>query len=128
MYQLGSRETLYQKYGIDGIRVIVDDFFERLLDDPQMAYYLKDLHITSVRKHVTLLFAYIAGSKEKWTGLKLEDLSEKLCMDDSDFRRALSHLDATMKKFNIEITDRATILGITQSLKPLMVGKEVAIR
>lgn len=118
-----QRNNLYNKYGIQGIRAIISDFIDRVYEDPVLVHTFEPYGINDVKRYTISLFAYVLGSPIHWTGTSLKDMNQSTYITSDDYEKMIRYLDDSMKKFNIEIDERAMILGITRSFKYFVVRR-----
>lgn len=117
------RNNLYDKYGIQGIRAIISDFIDRVFADPGLVHTFQSYAINDVKRYTIALFAYVLGSPTHWTGISLKDMNQSTYITSDDYEKMIRYLDDSMKKFNIEIDERAMILGITRSFKYFVIRR-----
>lgn len=57
-------ETLYERLGgEDAIAAVVDEFYDRVVADEQVAYYFEDVDMQQQRAHQTQFISSVAGGR-----------------------------------------------------------------
>lgn len=121
------KNNLYHKYGIEGIRAIISDFVDRVYADPVLVHTFQSYRMNDVKRYIISLFAYVLGSHAHWTGASLKVMNQSTHITSDDYEKMIRYLDDSMKRFNIEIDERAMILGITRSFKYFVIHKKKQI-
>ena len=96
--------SLYERLGQEvGIRTAVDDFYVRVLSDPQLAPYFEGIDLAKLRRHQTALLSQVTGGPVEYTGRELALGHAGLQITPGDFDRVVGHL-----------VDTLTVLGASQ--------------
>lgn len=118
-----TQTTLYEKYGPEGIKAVVDEFYDRCLADPNVNYYFDGVDMHMLRMHQAAFVSYILGSPKPYTNAKLREAHKGLGIQEQDYEIILKHLDGAMKKFNLDLEDRAKILAIFRTFKAFIINQ-----
>jgi hemoglobin len=107
--------SIYETLGQEvGIRTAVDDFYERLLADPQLAPYFDGVDMSRLRAHQTKLLVQVTGGPVGYDGRDLATAHQALGITSEDFDRVVGHLAATLTDLAVApgtIGDIAAALG-----------------
>ena len=87
--------------GGPAVSAVVNDFYERVLGDPQLAPYFEGVDMARLKRHQALLVTQVLGGPAQYDGRDLATaLSEAhagLGIDSDDFNAVVGHLAAAMK-------------------------------
>jgi hemoglobin len=102
--------SLYDRLGQDvGIRTAVDDFYQRVLDDPQLKPYFDGVDMNRLRGHQTKLLVQVTGGPVQYDGRDLADAHRGLGITPEDFDRVVAHLVATLTDLGVTPEDIAEV-------------------
>ena len=106
--------SIYEQLGEEvGIRKAVDEFYERLLADPQVAHYFEGANLPRLRIHQTQLLSQVTGGPIQYEGRDLATAHARLSITGPDFDRVVEHLAGTLSDLGVE---QATIGQIGEAL------------
>ena len=98
--------SLYQRLGQEvGIRTAVDDFYARLVADPQVAPFFEGIDLARLRRHQTALLSQVTGGPVEYSGRELAAGHAGLGITDADFDRVVGHLVATLTDLGVSEDD-----------------------
>jgi hemoglobin len=104
--------SLYERLGQDvGIRAAVDDFYRRLLADPQLVPYFENADLNRLRGHQAKLLVQVTGGPVEYDGRELAEAHEGLDITGPDFDRVVAHLAATLADLGVGAEDIGEIGG-----------------
>jgi hemoglobin len=83
--------------GGPAVSAVVNDFYERVLADPQLAPYFDDVDIPTLKRHQVLLVTKVLGGPDNYTGRPLDEAHDGLGITPDDFAAVVGHLAAAMK-------------------------------
>ncbi len=98
--------SIYERLGQEqGIRTAVDDFYERVVGDPQLARYFDDVDLRKLRAHQTALLVEVTGGPATYSGRDLATAHAHLGITPQDFDRVVEHLVATLTSLGVAEQD-----------------------
>jgi hemoglobin len=98
--------SLYERLGQEvGIRTAVDDFYARLVADPQVAPFFEGIDLPRLRRHQTALLSQVTGGPVEYSGRDLAAGHAGLGITDPDFDRVVGHLVATLTDLGVAEDD-----------------------
>src|SRR3954464_9751694 len=98
--------SLYQRLGQEvGIRTAVDDFYVRVVSDPELAPYFEGIDLPRLRRHQTALLAQVTGGPVEYSGRDLAVGHAGLGITPADFDRVVGHLVATLTDLGVAEDD-----------------------
>jgi hemoglobin len=102
--------SIFERLGQEqGIRAAVDDFYERVVGDPQLAPYFEDVDLRKLRGHQTALLVQVTGGPAVYSGRDLAAAHDRLGITPEDFDRVVEHLVATLTSFGVAPDDIGSI-------------------
>lgn len=116
--------TLYERLGgVYAIAAVVDDFIDRIMDDPRLNANPKvdEAHHRVSRAGfkylVTEQVCWAAGGPQKYTGRSMRGSHEHLDITESEWQSFLDDLQQTFDKFSVPTTERQELFAIVDSTK-----------
>ena len=98
--------SLFERLGQEaGIRTAVDDFYVRVVADPQLAPYFEGIDLPRLRRHQTALLSQVTGGPVEYTGRDLAAGHAGLGITPEDFDRVVDHLVATLTALGVPAGD-----------------------
>ena len=114
-------DTLYGRLGgYDAIAAVSDDLLVRLRADAQLARFWQNRAADSIRREKQLLIDFLcasAGGPLYYVGRDMKTSHRGMRINESDWRRFISHLEATLDKFAVPAAERAAVMGFVDSTK-----------
>jgi hemoglobin len=102
--------SIFDRLGQEqGIRAAVDDFYERVVGDPQLAHYFDDVDLRTLRAHQTALLVQVTGGPSAYSGRDLAVAHDRLDITPEDFDRVVGHLVATLTSFGVAQEDIGSV-------------------
>lgn len=95
--------------GGPAVSAVVNDFYERVLADPQLAPYFDDVDLPTLKRHQVLLVTKVLGGPDNYGGRPLAEAHDGLGITSDDFAAVVGHLAAAMKEAGVpdDIISRA---------------------
>ncbi|WP_335999438.1 group I truncated hemoglobin [Halorientalis halophila] len=111
-------ETLYDRLGgSDGIEAVVDDFYDRMLDDERMRPFFEDVDMERQRRHQRLFISQVAGGPVEYDGANMRAAHEHLGLTQSDFEVVVDHLGASLDACGVDRGDAEAVLAAVRELE-----------
>ncbi|MCU1619136.1 MAG: hemin receptor [Modestobacter sp.] len=104
--------SLYERLGREvGIRSAVDDFYVRVVSDPELAPYFEGIDLPRLRRHQTALLVQVTGGPVEYSGRTLAEGHAGLGITPGAFDRVVGHLVATLTDLGVSAEDIAEVGG-----------------
>jgi hemoglobin len=87
--------------GGPAVSAVVNDFYERVLADPQLSPYFEGVDMARLKRHQVLLVSQVLGGPANYDGRSLDEAHEGLGIDHDDFARVAGHLTAAMSEAGV---------------------------
>jgi hemoglobin len=98
--------SLYERLGQEvGIRRAVDDFYVRVVADPELAPYFDGIDLAGLRRHQTALLVQVTGGPVGYSGRDLGEGHAGLGITPAAFDLVVGHLVATLTDLGVSTED-----------------------
>jgi hemoglobin len=102
--------------GASAVRAAVDDFYARVLADPQLAPFFTGTDLNRLKAHQRAFIAAAIGGPEIFQGRDMASAHGGLGISDADFNAVVEHLVGTLTGLGVPAE---TIRQIGSALAPL---------
>ena len=116
--------SLYERLGgVYAIAAVVDDFIERIMDDPRLNANPKvdEAHHRVSRAGfkylVTEMVCWATGGPQKYTGKSMRESHEHLDITEPEWQAFLNDFQLTLDKFAVPAAEQAELFTIVESTK-----------
>jgi hemoglobin len=101
-----TEETLYERLGgHDGIRAVVDDFYDRLVADDDLGPYFEGADVDSLRRTQTDFLCEAAGGPETYDATPVREGHLDVPFTPADIQRAVELLYESLDEFDVPDED-----------------------
>ena len=118
--------TLYARLGgYDAIAAVADDLLPRLMTDPQLGRFWANRGADGIRREKQLLVDFLcasAGGPLLYVGRDMKTSHRGMRVSESDWRRFIGHVQATLDSFKVPAAERAEVLAFVESTKQDIMG------
>jgi hemoglobin len=121
-----SETTLYERLGgRDGIRAVVDDFYDRLVADEELGPYFDGADVERLRRTQTDFLCEAAGGPETYDAAPVRDAHSHVPFTPSDVQRAVDLLSESLDEFDVADEDaEAVVAAIAAHEDDLLAGED----
>jgi hemoglobin len=126
-----SKPSLFERLGgVYSIAAVVDDFVDRVMDDPRLNANPKvnEAHHRVSRAGfkylVTEMVCWATGGPQKYTGRSMYDSHAHLDITEAEWRAFMDNLRQTFDKFSVPDAERRELVAIVESTKGEIVLKK----
>lgn len=116
--------SLYDRLGgVYAIAAVVDDFIDRIMDDPILNANPKvdEAHhrvsCAGFKYLVTEMVCWATGGPQKYTGKTMKESHQDLAITEAQWQAFLRDFDATLDKFQVPLAERRELHAIVASTK-----------
>ena len=121
MAEQTKEPTLYTRLGgYDAIAAVANDLLPRLMADAQLGRFWQHRGEDGVQREKQLLIDFLcasAGGPLYYRGRDMVTAHRGMGINESDWARFLTHVQATLDKFSVPTREREEALGFIESLK-----------
>ena len=105
-------ETLYDRLGgHDGIRAVVDDFYDRLVADDELGPLFEDADLETLRKTQTDFLCEAAGGPETYDAAPVREAHLHVPFTPELIQRAIDILYESLDAFDVSEEDADAVVG-----------------
>jgi len=115
-------DRLYDRLGgEDAISAVVDEFYDRVIADEQVAHYFEDVDMQKQRAHQAQFISSVAGGPVEYTGGEMKSVHDGMGIDHDDFDAIATHLNNALAEFDVDDDDREAVLEAFDSYRNAIV-------
>ncbi len=118
---VAEEASLYQRLGgYDAIRAVTNDVVDRLAADSKLARFWAHRGKDGIDREVQLIVDFIAnqaGGPLYYTGCDMKLAHIGMRIDKEDWDRLMTHLKATLDKFNVPDAERKDVIAFFESTR-----------
>jgi hemoglobin len=118
--------SIYESIGGAGaVQAAVDDFYLRLLADPQLAPFFADVDLQHLKAHQRAFLTAALGGSQIYQGRGMAAAHEGLAISERDFDAVVAHLVATLTALDVPDETIGQIGGLLAPLRSDIVTSPV---
>ncbi|MFB6090899.1 MAG: truncated hemoglobin [Halobellus sp.] len=123
-----TQSSLYERLGErEGIRAVVDDFYDRLLDDDAIGPFFEDADLEKLRRTQTDFLCEAAGGPETYDAAPVREAHLHVPFTPEHVQRAVEHLDDSLDAFDVPDEDAQLVIdAVAEYEADLLAGPEEA--
>lgn len=116
--------SLFEHYGgFAKISRVVSEFYERMLESPNLAGYFENTDMRRLVDHQTKFIASLMGGPADYSNESLERSHARLAIDQASFDEMVGLLAETLQDFDFEDTDIKTIAAEMKSRAKYIISR-----
>ena len=116
--------SIFERYGgFASVHKIVMDFYEKMLESPVTAPYLKNTQMKKLIDHQTKFVSSMMGGPASFTDDHLERVHANLGITNAAFGEAVEMLKESLEDHDVEDEDIDIVEGEVMSRKKIIVTK-----
>jgi len=110
--------TLYDRLGGEpAIGAVVDEFYDRVLDDERVAHHFDDVEMADQRSHQTKFLSAVTGGPMQYEGEDMRTAHEAMGITDAEFDAVAAHLDGALREFDVADADREAVMETVEGFR-----------
>ena len=123
------RSTIYDQIGgAPAVTAVVDEFYERLVADPDLLSYFDGRDMARLKAHQrALVTVALGGTSEEYGGRMMHPAHAGLGITHEAFDKVLDHLSSVLTDAGVPAVTTAKILAILQPLRTDVVQAPLAV-
>lgn len=116
-------DSLYQRLGgQEAIDVVVDDFYDRVLEDERVDHHFEETDLEELRQHMKRFVGSVTGGPVDYDGRGLAAAHQHLGITESEFDVVAEHLAETLVDHDVPEPEREALLSTVADTKPAVVS------
>lgn len=120
---MSATEPLFDRLGgQEAIETVVDDFYDRVLTDEQIAHHFEDTDTTALRAHQAQFISAVTGGPVDYDGADMYEAHEGMGITDEEFNAVAEHLETALTIHDVSEADRQQVLTEIDSYRSDIVG------
>ncbi|GGN20159.1 group I truncated hemoglobin [Halarchaeum nitratireducens] len=121
---MSEAESIYDEIGgKDAVESVVDDFYDRVLDDPVLEPYFEDTDMNELFAHQVQFVSAVAGGPVEYDGADMQTAHEGMGITAEAFDRVADYLAAAMAENGVPEEDIDAVIDEVAALKDDVVGQ-----
>ncbi|ASS76211.1 group 1 truncated hemoglobin [Tumebacillus algifaecis] len=121
---MSENTSLYAKLGgQEAIAAVVDNFYDRLLQDDTVNEFFKHTDMEKQRRHQAMFISFALGGPNQYTGKSMAHAHAGMNLQMSHFMAVANHLSAALRDFHVSEEDIQTVINHLLTLKDDILGK-----
>ena len=111
--------SLFEKYGgTPTVKLIVKEFYVRILETPNLARYFINTDVDKIIKHQISFISYVLGKPvSDYTGKDMKNAHINVHVTLKSFEDTLEILEETLLDFNVDVSDVELIIKRVNKFK-----------
>ncbi|WP_340100706.1 group 1 truncated hemoglobin [Salinibaculum salinum] len=106
-----SEETVYERLGQrEGIRAVVDDFYDRLLADDELGSFFDEADLEKLRRTQTDFLCDAAGGPETYDAAPVRQAHLHIPFTPEHIQRAVELLDESLDHYDVSEDDAELVV------------------
>ncbi|TNC42463.1 group I truncated hemoglobin [Mumia zhuanghuii] len=106
------------------VRVVVDQFYERVLGDPTLAPYFAESDLANLKRHQVQLISHLLGGPVAYEGRELRDAHAGLAITPEAYARVVEHLVGVLVEAGVPDDILASLGGTLEAAQPDIVSQQ----
>ena len=120
-----TESTLYGRLGErEGIRAVVDDFYDRLLDDDLVGPLFDGADVERLRRTQTDFLCEAAGGPETYDAAPVREAHLHVPFTETHIERAVEHLKASLDAYDVPEEDARKVVEAVASFRGELLADE----
>ncbi|GAB7095233.1 group 1 truncated hemoglobin [Halolamina litorea] len=116
-------ETIYSQIGgRDAVEQVVDDFYDRVLADDQLADFFEGMDMAELRAHQVQFISAVAGGPVDYGGADMREAHDHLDISGSEFDLVGEYLEQALVDAGVDDENVSAIMSEVAALKPPIIG------
>lgn len=116
--------SLYESLGEhEGIEGVVDDFYDRVLEDERVNGYFEDVDMARQRAHQTAFLTAAVGGPDSYDGDDMRTAHAHLDLSAAEFDIIAEHLTTALAENGVGEAEIDAVISEVAELKPAIIGE-----
>lgn len=107
--------------GHEAVESVVNDFYDRVLDDDRVIHHFEDSDTTELRTHQAQFISAVTGGPVEYSGTDMREAHAGMGITDEEFDVIAEHLDTALSENGVSDEDCKQVLATVNELRPEIV-------
>jgi hemoglobin len=122
------QRTVFERVGgFARVRLMVSDFYEKVLDSPVLLPYFEEVDMRRLIDHQTRFFAAVMGGPASFTDEQLARTHHRLRVTDAAFDEMVILFQETLEDHGLGDRDVGRLVAHIEALRPRVVPPEMSV-
>lgn len=104
--------------GTPAVIAVVDEFYDRVVSDPELEVFFRTVDLTNLRRHQVQLISQVLGGPVTYDGSDLKVAHADLAIEPQHFQRVATHLVATLQSAEVDADIIERVGGVLAAAEP----------
>ncbi|RBI59784.1 group 1 truncated hemoglobin [halophilic archaeon] len=119
---MSDDETVFDRLGgHEAVESVVNDFYDRVLNDERVIHHFEDSDTTELRAHQVQFISAVTGGPVEYSGDNMREAHRGMGITDNEFDVVAEHLDTALAENGVPDKDREQVLEMVEGLRPEIV-------
>ncbi|WP_227357232.1 group I truncated hemoglobin [Haladaptatus salinisoli] len=119
---MSDDETVFDRLGgHEAVESVVNDFYDRVLNDERVNHHFEDSNTTELRAHQVQFISAVTGGPVEYSGDDMREAHSGMGITDNEFDVVGEHLDTALAENGVPDGDREQVLETVEELRPEIV-------
>jgi hemoglobin len=119
------QRTVFERVGgFARVRLMVSDFYEKVLDSPVLLPYFRSVDMRRLIDHQTRFFAAVMGGPASFTDEQLARSHHRLRVTDEAFDELVALFQETLEDHGLDDPDVGRLVAHIEALRPRVVAAQ----
>ena len=116
--------SLYDEIGQEpAVNEAVKRFYQRVLDDPELAPLFTDVDMDALHEHQVKLFTKVLGGPDSYSGRALDAAHNGLGITGTQYGLVVGHLTAVLEELGVSDTAISAVQSTLADVRPSIVER-----
>lgn len=111
-----------QVVGADAVKAAVSDFYDRVMNDPDLAGWFAGVDMRQLRAHMTAFLIFALGGPESYVGRPLHQAHTGMQITDAAYEATVAHLLLALEGVGMGSVVIGQLRGRLDRVRPQIVG------
>lgn len=111
-------KTLYEELGgRHVIEKVVDSFYDRVLSDPTVNHFFKNVDMEKQRAHQTKFISFALGGPNQYSGKSMAKVHQGMNLQPIHYNAIIKHLSDTLAAYGVEQNKISQVISHIDTLR-----------
>ena len=116
---MSDDETVFDRFGShEAVESVVDDFYDRVLDDDRIIHHFEDSDTTELRAYQVQFISTVTDGPVEYSGDDMREAHGEMNTTDEEFDAVTDHLDTALSENEVSDEAREQVIATVEELRP----------
>ncbi|MFC4990478.1 group I truncated hemoglobin [Saliphagus infecundisoli] len=119
---MSNDKTVFTRLGgHEAVESVVNDFYDRVLNDERVIHHFEDSDTTELRAHQVQFISAVTGGPVEYSGDDMREAHKGMGITDTEFNVVAEHLNTALAENGVSDEDRELVLETVEEVRPKIV-------